>query len=505
MIGLGSAPMLSELMPTLQNFGIRVIAEDAHRLRPSVEGGVAHVQAFSVQGPDGRSLLAAPGAGAAAEAIRSVRNRIAEDDPLNALVLTAGLQWREVSLLRAYLGAAFQMRLAPARPALRRVLLNQPELARVLLDLFVARLDPDHPTPEQRTAELRASYIEKLSAIDNIADDRIARSLLSMVEATVRTNFFCPMPAPDPYIVLKFESGRIVGLLDTPPIYEIHVNSPSMEGCHLRAGKVARGGIRFSDRPDDFRTEILGLMKTQTVKNAIIVPIGSKGGFIVKRPAAGATGPETGIDAYRTLMNAMLDVTDNIVDGKLAHPPGVKVLDTDGAYLVVAADKGTAAFSDAANAIAEQRGFWLGDAFASGGEHGFDHKKIGITARGAWESAKRHLREVGRDPDRGAPITMIGIGDMSGDVFGNGLLRSHNVRLLAAFDHRHIFIDPDPEPAKSFDERKRLFDQPGSQWSDYSVATISKGGGVWRRGQKLIELSPQARVALGCQAGALDG
>ncbi|HUO03805.1 MAG TPA: NAD-glutamate dehydrogenase domain-containing protein, partial [Candidatus Binataceae bacterium] len=297
----------------------------------------------------------------------------------------------------------------------------------------------------------------------------------------------------------------ISGLPDTPPLYEIHVNSPRMEGCHLRAGTIARGGIRFSDRPDDYRTEILDLMKTQTVKNAIIVPTGAKGGFIVKSRRGASADANEGVTAYRTLINAMLDLTDNLTPSGITHPPLVKVMDTDGPYLVVAADKGTATFSDLANKIAIEREFWLGDAFASGGEHGYDHKRLGITARGAWESARRHLREMERDPDRGAPVTMVGIGDMSGDVFGNGLLQSRNLKLIAAFDHRNIFIDPDPDLATSFAERKRLFEMPRSSWADYDRKILSAGGGVFRRGQKRIELSKQARTALGIDADAMDG
>ena len=504
MLGIGAPPMLSDLMPMLQNFGVKVLAEDFHTFKPTIDGRVAaaYVQAFSVEGPDGQPLRKSPGAHAIADAIAAVGAGRAENDPLNALVVSAGLKWRETAMLRAYLEAAFQMRLVPARPALRRVLLNYPALAHAMFELFAARLDPDRDDDPAHTAELRAAFINQLSPIENIADDRAARMLLSMLEATVRTNFFCPIPEPDPYIALKIESGKVMGLPDTPPLYEIHVNSPRMEGCHLRAGKVARGGIRFSDRPDDFRTEILGLMKTQTVKNAIIMPMGSKGGFVVKRATEGAA---PGVEAYQTLIRAMLDLTDNLTEHGVAHPPRVKVLDSDGPYLVVAADKGTASFSDIANGIALDRGFWLGDAFASGGEHGFDHKAMGITARGAWESARRHLREIGRDPDRGQPITMIGIGDMSGDVFGNGLLRSRNLALIAAFDHRNIFIDPAPDPAASFEERRRLYELPRSSWADYDSALISKGGGVWRRGQKRIELSPEARAALGITAEALDG
>jgi glutamate dehydrogenase len=506
-VGLGEAPMLSDLMPTLQNFAIEVLSEDAHELHPRTGGKVtrAYLQVFSVRGPNAQPFAKLPGAALIADAIAAVRNGLAADDSLNALTLTAGLGWREVALLRAYLVAAFQMRLAPARLGLQRVLLLYPEVTRLLFELFTARLSFDSPASSEKIAELRDAYLARLASIENIVDDRTARALLSLVEATVRTNFFCAMPSPDPYLALKFESARITGLPDTAPLYEIHVSSPRMEGCHLRHGRFARGGIRFSDRPDDYRTEILDLMKTQTVKNAIIVPFGAKGGFIVKPRPRHQADPRDGVEAYKTLIRAMLDLTDNLTDDGPVHPARVRVLDNDGPYLVVAADKGTASFSDIANGIAIERGFWLGDAFASGGEHGYDHKKLAITARGAWESARRHLREMGRDPDRGGPIVMIGIGDMSGDVFGNGLLRSRNLKLVAAFDHRHIFIDPDPDPAASFDERKRLFDLPRSSWADYNPALISPGGGVFRRSQKRIELSVQARAVLGCDADALDG
>jgi glutamate dehydrogenase len=507
MIGLGQPPMLSDLMPTLQNFSIEVIAEHSHELKPDIVGqpARAYIQAFTVSGPGHKPFSAMRGVALIADAITAVRTGLTQDDPLNALTPRAGLTWREVALLRAYLVVAFQMRLAPARLGLQRLLLTNPELAELLVALFKARLDPTTDTPLDKVTALRKSYLDLVGTIENIVDDRTARTLLAMVEATVRTNFFAPMPEPDPYIALKFDSGKIPGLPDTPPLYEIHVNSPSMEGCHLRAGRIARGGIRYSDRQDDYRTEILDLMKTQTVKNAIIVPIGSKGGFVVKRPPGQAPDPRDGVEAYKTLMNAMLDLTDNLTEQDIVHPPHVKVLDDDGPYLVVAADKGTASFSDISNGIALTRAFWLGDAFASGGEHGYDHKVLGITARGAWESARRHLREMGRDVERGAPVTIAGVGDMSGDVFGNGLLRSRNVKLIAAFDHRHIFIDPDPDPAASFDERKRLYELPRSSWADYDAKLMSTGGGVFRRGQKRIELSPAAREALGCDDTVLDG
>jgi glutamate dehydrogenase len=503
---LGEAPILSELVPVLQNFGISVLSEDAHRFNLTIDGQLrpAYVQAFRSRTLDGNALEHKPGAALLADALVAVRTGRAEDDAMNSLTLNAGLAWREVALIRAYLAAAMQMKLVPGRPASRRPFLLHPQLGRLLVDFFKARFDPDHEQPTDKINELRAAYLEALSAVENIADDRLARTLLAMVEATVRTNYFCPMRDSDPYIALKFESAKIPNLPDTPPLYEIHVASPRMEGCHLRGGRIARGGIRYSDRPDDYRTEILDLMKTQTVKNAIIVPVGAKGGFIVKSPAGRVADPQAVIDAYSTLIDAMLDLTDNFVDRRVVHPDRVRVFDNDGSYLVVAADKGTAAFSDLANGIAEKRHFWLGDAFASGGEHGYDHKKLGITARGAWESAKRHLREMGREIRRGAPITIVGIGDMSGDVFGNGLLQSENVKLIAAFDHRHIFIDPNPDPAKSYAERKRLYEKPGSQWSDYDPALISQGGGVFRRGLKRIVLSTEIRAALKCEATELD-
>jgi glutamate dehydrogenase len=506
MYEVGEAPILAELVPTLQNFGIAAVSEEAHELRPLIgeERRCAYVQSFRVRSVKEVALDQLPGAALVADALAAVHDGHAEDDPLNALTLNAGLAWREVALVRAYLAAAFQMRLVPARLAANRPLLLYPKLARMLVDFLVARCDPDNENSLDKIAGLRAAYLEQCGAVENIADDRFARTLLAMAEATVRTNYFQPPAQPHPYVALKFESARIPNLSDTPPLYEIHVNSPLVEGCHLRAGKIARGGIRHSDRTDDYRTEILDLMKTQTVKNAIIVPIGSKGGFVIKSRDHRAHSREAAVAAYKTLINAMLDITDNIVDGAIVRPAKVRVLDTDGPYLVVAADKGTASFSDIANEIAESRGFWLGDAFASGGEHGYDHKRLGITARGAWESAKRHLREMGREIDRGEPVTVVGIGDMSGDVFGNGLLRSDNLKLIAAFDHRHIFIDPDADPKASFAERKRLYDLPASSWADYNEKLISKGGGVFRRGQKHITLTPEARRAIGCDANDLD-
>ncbi len=287
------------------------------------------------------------------------------------------------------------------------------------------------------------------------------------------------------------------------PLYEIFVHSTEMEGIHLRAGKVARGGIRWSDRMEDYRTEVLGLMKTQTTKNAVIVPTGSKGGFVVRRSVPPEELRDEVRRQYLTLMRGLLDVTDNLVAGEVVHPPGVRVLDDDDPYLVVAADKGTATFSDTANGVSEEYGFWLGDAFASGGSAGYDHKALAITARGAWESVKRHFRELGRDALE-EPFTAVGVGDMSGDVFGNGMLYSEQTRLVAAFDHRHVFVDPSPDAAASFAERKRLFELPGSSWDDYDRASISPGGGVWPRSAKSIDVAPDAAAALGIEPGPLD-
>jgi len=502
---LGEEPALSDLMPMLQNFGLRVLSEAAYQLAPraGTQSERAFVLQFVVQTGAHDSAAGLERASELSAALSAVRAGWLEDDPLNALVVSGGLQWREVALLRLYLAAAFQMKLAPALAALRRIFLSHPALAKRLIEFFSLRLRPGAATPAAQIEACKADYLSSLGAIDNLSDDRSARRVLALVEATVRSNYFVT-PAADtvPYLAIKLASNRLPDLPDVAPLYEIHVDSPLMQGCHLRAGMVARGGIRASDRLEDFRTEILELMKTQTVKNAIIVPVGAKGGFVLKH--AGNVGPEQVVAAYKTLINGMLDLTDNVVKGRVIHPPDGAILDGDDPYLVVAADKGTAEFSDIANELAIARGFWLGDAFASGGSQGYDHKKLGITARGAWESAKRHLRELGRDPDGGAPVTVVGIGDMAGDVFGNGMLQSANLKLLAAFNHRHIFLDPDPDPRLSFAERQRLFALPHSQWSDYNPALLSPGGAIVRRGQKVIALSPQVRAALGIEESELD-
>jgi glutamate dehydrogenase len=379
-------------------------------------------------------------------------------------------------------------------------LASHPGVARLLVELFTMRFDPDGDRRD--VAELNQRIGAMLDAIPSLDEDRILRGLWALMRATLRTNYFQQEDgAPRAYLSFKLDPALILDLPLPRPMFEIWVYSPRMEGCHLRAGRVARGGIRWSDRREDFRTEILGLMKAQTVKNAVIVPVGAKGGFIVKQAPEGDREAQQAevIACYRTLIRGMLDLTDNLVGGKVVSPPDVVRYDEDDPYLVVAADKGTASFSDPANALAKNYGFWLGDAFASGGSAGYDHKKMGITSRGAWESVRRHFREMGVDVDS-ATITMIGVGDMSGDVFGNGLLRSRHLKLIGAFNHTHIFLDPDPDPEASYKERARLFNLPGSAWSDYDEKLISKGGGVFERSAKSIPISSEVRKILDIEA-----
>ncbi len=340
-----------------------------------------------------------------------------------------------------------------------------------------------------------AEQIEQaIDAVDSLDQDRILRGFLSVVTAMLRTNYF--LPGPKPYVSFKLDPHQIPLTPLPRPQFEIFVHSPRVEGVHLRGGMVARGGLRWSDRREDFRTEILGLMKAQMVKNAVIVPVGSKGGFVVKRPG------DQVVECYTTFLSGLLDVTDNIVGDSVVPPAHVVRADGDDPYLVVAADKGTATFSDIANGVSEQYGFWLGDAFASGGSVGYDHKAMGITARSAWVSVQRHFRELGVDVQQ-QDFTVAGIGDMSGDVFGNGMMLSPHIRLVAAFDHRHIFLDPDPDPAAGLAERERLFALPRSSWDDYDRSLISEGGGIFPRTAKSIELTPQVREALAVDAERL--
>ncbi|NUW30065.1 NAD-glutamate dehydrogenase [Nonomuraea sp. SMC257] len=433
------------------------------------------------------------------------RGRVQADN-FNALILRAGLTWEQVEILRVYAKYLRQAGSAFSERYMERVLIGNVRLSRLLVSLFEARLDPRRPQ-DARDDLADALREEVLGALDEVAsldEDRILRAYLEMIEATLRTNYFQSVDGVrKDYISLKFDSQAISVLPLPRPKFEIFVYSPRVEGVHLRFGKVARGGLRWSDRMEDFRTEILGLVKAQMVKNTVIVPTGSKGGFVVKRPPASGSREEVlaeGVACYRTFISGLLDVTDNLVDGKVVPPADVVRHDGDDPYLVVAADKGTATFSDIANGVAKDYGFWLGDAFASGGSIGYDHKAMGITARGAWESVKYHFRTTGVDVQT-TDFTVAGVGDMSGDVFGNGMLLSRHIRLVAAFDHRHIFIDPDPDAATSFAERQRLFELPRSSWADYSAELISAGGGVFPRTAKSVSITPQMREALDLPAG----
>ncbi|HEY8556625.1 MAG TPA: NAD-glutamate dehydrogenase domain-containing protein, partial [Actinomycetes bacterium] len=442
------------------------------------------------------------------EAFAAILRGEAESDGFNRLVLRARLTWRQIVVLRAYCKYLRQTRLSLSQEYMEQALANNPQIARWLGELFESRFDPTQPeNSETRAEKLRERLGESIDQVANLDEDRILRSFLGMVEASLRTNFYQTGLGgqPKPYLSFKLDPTQVPSLPKPRPMFEVFVYSPRTEAVHLRGGRVARGGIRWSDRREDFRTEILGLMKAQMVKNAVIVPVGAKGGFVVKRPPTDG-GREALMDevvaCYSTMMRGLLDITDNRVDGKVVPPADVVRYDDDDPYLVVAADKGTATFSDLANSIAQEYGFWLDDAFASGGSAGYDHKKMGITARGAWESVKQLFRELGVDTQT-TDFTVVGIGDMSGDVFGNGMLLSRHSKLVGAFNHLHVFLDPDPDPETAFAERERLFALPRSSWSDYDAAKISEGGGVWPRTAKSIPLSEQARRALGVEVEAL--
>src|SRR5437773_5903528 len=402
-----------------------------------------------------------------------------EADSLNRLVLTAGLGSREISVLRAYARYLRQGTSTFSLAYVEQALVANARIAALLVRLFFTRFSKNEgQTEEKLSAEISAA----LDAVQNLDEDRILRSFLAVIQATTRTNFF----QGKTYLSLKLDPKRVPGLPEPRPMFEIWVYSPRVGAVHLRGSRGARGGIRWSDRMEDFRTEVLGLMKAQMVKNVVIVPVGAKGGFVLKQPPAADREAllKEGIACYQTFLRGMLDITDNLVDGKIVPPKGVLRHDGDDAYLVVAADKGTATFSDIANGVAAEYGFWLGDAFASGGSAGYDHKEMGITARGGWEAVKRHFRELGCDIQR-EEFTAVGVGDMSGDVFGNAMLLSPHIRLLAAFNHSHIFLDPEPDPAPSLAERQRLFDQR-LNWNGYNTALLSAGGAILERSEKIV-------------------
>jgi glutamate dehydrogenase len=497
---------LSERVPVLENMGFRVVDEQTHHIELDTDADPdvwLHDMALERSAPGDIDLIDSKQRLEACFLV--VMTGGAENDGYNALVLAGGLAWRDVALLRTISRFLRQIRVPYSQDYMWGTLTRHAALAAQIVQLFHVRFDPRLDVlPEVRQArqeELLGIVEQALTAVESLDEDRILRHFVNAVQAALRTNFYQldDEGRPKAQIAIKFASRKLDGMPLPKPLYEIFVYSPRLEGVHLRFGKVARGGIRWSDRPQDFRTEILGLVKAQQVKNAVIVPVGAKGGFVPKQIPPGATREQVqaeGTATYKLFISTLLDVTDNFGDERVLPPANVVRYDDDDPYLVVAADKGTATFSDIANGIAIERGFWLGDAFASGGSAGYDHKKMGITARGAWESVKRHFREM--DINIGAtPFTVVGVGDMSGDVFGNGMLREQTIKLIGAFDHRDIFLDPNPDPTKSFAERKRLFELPRSSWRDYDKSLISAGGGIYSRTLKEIALSPEARTALG--------
>jgi glutamate dehydrogenase len=504
---IGQSIALSRSLPMLEHLGVRVDEERPYLIEPH-GATAAWVHDFGLELTDDVEFDIEHVKALFENAFASVWAGDIENDDFNRLVLRAQLDAREVSILRAYAKYLRQVGSTFSDAYIERAVTGNPALARQLVELFLARFDPAlDGSRERRTAQLLDAIGAALDQVPNLDEDRILRQFLGVMTATVRTNYFRrdSHGEPLPYVSFKLDPSRVPGLPEPKPMFEIWVYSPRVEGVHLRGGRVARGGLRWSDRREDFRTEVLGLMKAQMVKNTVIVPVGSKGGFVVKNPPSAADREafvREGVSCYRTFLRGLLDVTDNRTPGGIVPPPEVVRHDTDDPYLVVAADKGTATFSDYANAIAREYGFWLDDAFASGGSVGYDHKKMGITARGAWESVKRHFREMGVDTQT-TDFTVVGVGDMSGDVFGNGMLLSRHIRLVAAFDHRHIFLDPDPDPEASFAERARLFGLERSSWADYDTARISAGGGVYPRSAKTIPLSPAVRAVLGTEAPTL--
>ena len=509
----GASVTLSRAMPVLQSLGVQVIDERPYEVRRS-DGTPSHIYDFGVVVPESQRSSGAELGDMKrrfADAFSAVWHGWCEVDGFNALVLAARLQWRDVSILRAYAKYLRQIGSAYTQGYIEQVLCAYPTITAQLSELFAARFDPALPDAERddRCDERATAITAELDAVTSLDADRILRTYLHLIEATDRTNAYIPRRGGDrmPHLAFKLDPHRVPGMPKPVPAHEIWVYSPKVEGVHLRFGAVARGGLRWSDRPEDFRTEVLGLVKAQEVKNAIIVPVGAKGGFVVKQPPT-PTGDSAadrdrvqaeGIACYRVFISCLLDVTDNRAGGAVVPPDHVVRHDPDDPYLVVAADKGTATFSDIANSVAADYGYWLGDAFASGGSAGYDHKGMGITARGAWESVRHHFRELGVDVQN-HDFTCVGIGDMSGDVFGNGMLRSEHTRLIAAFDHRHVFVDPDPDPGLGFAERRRLFELPRSSWADYRRELISAGGGVWPRSMKSIPVTAQMRDVLGLAA-----
>ncbi len=497
---VGAPVSLSDVLPLLQAHGVRVVDERPYGL-VRADGTAAWIYDFGLEHFSARaSVEASPDN--FHNAFAAAWRGDTDVDGFNVLVLAAGLTWRQTVVLRAYAKYLRQVGSLYSQDYIQQAVGSHVEIARNLVELFEARFDPAFSGDrELRQKQLTDDIEQALDGVASLDQDRILRALLVLVRATCRTSFYQRGAGgrPKPYVAVKFAPEAIDFLPRPRPKFEVFVYGPRVEGVHLRFGPVARGGLRWSDRLEDFRTEVLGLVKAQMVKNAVIVPVGAKGGFVVKRPPVGGDREQLlaeGVACYRMFVAALLDITDNLVGGEVVPPPDVVRHDPDDTYLVVAADKGTATFSDIANEISADYGFWLGDAFASGGSVGYDHKAMGITARGAWESVKHHFRDMGRDIQT-EDFTVVGIGDMSGDVFGNGMLLSEHIRLVAAFDHRHVFLDPQPDAKASFAERRRLFELPRSSWADYDPGLISAGGGVYPRTAKSIELTDEVRTALG--------
>mgnify|MGYP000140656812 CR=1 FL=1 len=493
---------ISDVLPMLENFGLRVIAERPYEIAWP-EGGSAWVQDLELEVRDGARIDIARIEPLFRECFSAVWRGEVENDAFNRLLLGAQLSVRQIVVLRAYTKYVLQTGIAFSQAYMERTLTTHAPIARQLVELFETQFDPSGRTRGRDDAaeKIVAAMRTNLNAVASLDEDRILRAYLTVIRATLRTNFYQRDAdgQSQTYVSFKLDPEAIPDLPLPRPRFEIFVYSPRVEGVHLRKGYVARGGLRWSDRREDFRTEVLGLMKAQNVKNTIIVPEGAKGGFYPKRLPAGGSRDDVQREVvanYQTFIRALLGVTDNIVNGKIVPPRDVVRRDGDDAYLVVAADKGTATFSDIANAISADHGFWLGDAFASGGSAGYDHKKMGITARGGWECVKRHFREIGVDI-QSQEFTAAGIGDMSGDVFGNGMLLSKHIRLVAAFDHRHVFLDPNASAAAGFRERQRLFALPRSSWDDYDRKALGKGGGIHPRTAKSISLSSDAQKLLG--------
>lgn len=496
---------LSDVLPVMENLGLRVLGERPYCIHR--ESGDVWIHDFDLEHHANSIVNLQEMRDTFVEAFKHIWAGDAENDPFNRLIIGANLTWREVAMLRAYARYLKQLRFGLSQLYIATTLANYPEITRELVTLFELRFDPEQTGREKESEACLERLGSQLEDVASLNDDLLLRRYIELIQATLRTNYYqASETGAKDYIALKLEPSKIPEIPKPVPAYEIFVYSPRVEGVHLRGGKVARGGLRWSDRLEDFRTEVLGLVKAQQVKNAVIVPVGAKGGFVCKRMPENADRDaiqKEGIACYQIFIRALLDVTDNLVEGSIVPPQAVVRHDDDDPYMVVAADKGTASFSDIANEISLEYGHWLGDAFASGGANGYDHKKMGITARGAWESVKRHFRGLGVDTQQDE-FTAVGIGDMAGDVFGNGMLRSDKIRLVGAFNHLNIFVDPSPDAAKTFAERRRLFDKPRSSWEDYDSSLISEGGGVFKRSAKSIAITPQMKEVFGITESKLS-